>query len=45
MGAARRISDLYARRFDIEEFFRDGKSQQFGRSLGMGQCKNVLTSG
>jgi hypothetical protein len=32
--AARRISDLYARRFDIEELFRDAKSGQFGYALG-----------
>lgn len=32
--AARRISDLYARRFDIEELFRDVKSNQFGYALG-----------
>lgn len=32
--AARRISDLYARRFDIEELFRDAKSSQFGYALG-----------
>lgn len=31
---ARRISDLYARRFDIEELFRDAKSGQFGYALG-----------
>lgn len=31
--AARRISDLYARRFDIEELFRDAKSGQFGYAL------------
>ena len=31
--AARRISDLYARRFDIEELFRDAKSSQFGYAL------------
>lgn len=32
--AARCISDLYARRFDIEELFRDAKSGQFGYALG-----------
>lgn len=32
--AARRISDLYGRRFDIEELFRDAKSHQFGYALG-----------
>jgi hypothetical protein len=31
--AAKRISDLYARRFDIEEFFRDAKCSQFGYAL------------
>jgi hypothetical protein len=35
--AARRISDLYARRFDIEELFRDTKSGQFGYALGQTQ--------
>jgi hypothetical protein len=32
-AAARHISDLYARRFDIEELFRDAKCGQFGYAL------------
>jgi hypothetical protein len=32
-GRALDISNLYARRFDIEEFFRDAKSGQFGWAL------------
>ena len=35
--AARRISDLCAHRFDIEELFRDTKSGQFGYALGQTQ--------
>jgi hypothetical protein len=30
---ARQLSDLYALRFDIEEFFRDGKNEHLGWSL------------
>ena len=32
--SARRISYLYARRFNIEQLFRDSKSGQFGYALG-----------
>jgi hypothetical protein len=32
-GRALDVSNLYARRFDIEEFFRDAKSGQFGWAL------------
>jgi len=32
-GDARRYSDLYALRFDIEELFRDGKNEHLGWSL------------
>lgn len=32
-GEARRVSDLYAKRFDIEELFRDAKNPHLGWSL------------
>jgi hypothetical protein len=33
-GEARRLSNLYALRFDIEELFRDAKNEHLGWSLG-----------